>query len=401
MTELTALAASLGARLKERKETVAVAESSAGGLISAALLAVPGASAYFLGGAVIYTQAARRALLQVPDESVKGIRSSTEAYALVKARTIRTLLGTTWGLSETGASGPTGNRYGDAAGHACIAVVGPARRTCATSRARRSNCSAARSAPHAADQPASAASVRHARGCPSLQALDEIREIALELVERRAVPGAELLETADLRIHLTVRLTEPRLQRLILPRRRGDVGGLREPYGLLRLVGDLARRRSKGGAQLLQVVADRLDHVDERRRRRRRVFRGRRAPDGGHDEHDVRPHPAHRPQLRVRVDERRLRLARKLARPRTRNLVEASDQLRHRALALVRADPHAVVLLTRSCGSAAPTGLAASPCPAECRGSSGCRAPSPDPRTPAPARGRRRPPRCARNCRSR
>lgn len=123
--ELTALAASLGARLKERKETVAVAESSAGGLISAALLAVPGASAYFLGGAVVYTQAARRALLQVPDESVKGIRSSTEAYALVKARTIRTLLGTTWGLSETGASGPTGNRYGDAAGHACIAVVGP------------------------------------------------------------------------------------------------------------------------------------------------------------------------------------------------------------------------------------------------------------------------------------
>jgi len=123
--ELTALAASLGARLKERKETVAVAESSAGGLISAALLVVPGASAYFLGGTVVYTQAARRALLQVPDDSVKGIRSSTEAYALVKARTIRTLLGTTWGLSETGASGPTGNRYGDAAGHACIAVVGP------------------------------------------------------------------------------------------------------------------------------------------------------------------------------------------------------------------------------------------------------------------------------------
>ena len=123
--ELTALAASLGARLKERKETVAVAESSAGGLISAALLAVPGASAYFLGGTVVYTQAARRALLQVPDDSVKGIRSSTEAYALVKARTIRQLLGTTWGLSETGASGPTGNRYGDAAGHACIAVIGP------------------------------------------------------------------------------------------------------------------------------------------------------------------------------------------------------------------------------------------------------------------------------------
>jgi len=123
--ELSAMAASLGALLKERKETVAVSESSAGGLISAALLAVPGASAYFMGGGVIYTQAARRALLRVPDEAMTGIRSSSEPYAILKARAIRQLLGTTWGLSETGATGPTGNRYGDKAGHACIAVVGP------------------------------------------------------------------------------------------------------------------------------------------------------------------------------------------------------------------------------------------------------------------------------------
>jgi nicotinamide-nucleotide amidase len=126
---LSSMAASLGALLKERKETVAVAESSAGGLISAALLAVPGASAYFLGGGVIYTQVARRGLLRVADDAVTGIRSSTEAYALVKARAIRQLLGTTWGLSETGATGPTGNRYGDKAGHACIAVVGPVERS--------------------------------------------------------------------------------------------------------------------------------------------------------------------------------------------------------------------------------------------------------------------------------
>jgi nicotinamide-nucleotide amidase len=128
MTDLGGLAATLGALLKERKETLAVAESSAGGLISAALLAVPGASAYFLGGAVVYTQVARRALLRVPDESVAGIRSSTEAYALLKARTIRAQLGATWGLAETGATGPTGNRYGDAAGHACLAVAGPVER---------------------------------------------------------------------------------------------------------------------------------------------------------------------------------------------------------------------------------------------------------------------------------
>ena len=129
MNELDTLSRSIAAILKERKETIAVAESSAGGLISAALLSVAGASAYFLGGGVIYTQAARRGLLRVPDDAVKGIRSSSEPYALLKARTIRELLGATWGLAETGATGPTGNRYGDAAGHACIAVTGPVERT--------------------------------------------------------------------------------------------------------------------------------------------------------------------------------------------------------------------------------------------------------------------------------
>ena len=128
MNDLSSMASAVGAILKARKQSVAVAESSAGGLISAALLAVPGASAYFLGGGVIYTQAARRALIRVPDEAVAGIRSSSEPYALLKARAVRELLGTTWGLSETGASGPTGNRYGDAAGHACIAVAGPVER---------------------------------------------------------------------------------------------------------------------------------------------------------------------------------------------------------------------------------------------------------------------------------
>ena len=61
MDRLLPLAEKIAARLIERKETVAVAEGSAGGLISAALLAVPGASAYFVGGAVVYTGAARGA----------------------------------------------------------------------------------------------------------------------------------------------------------------------------------------------------------------------------------------------------------------------------------------------------------------------------------------------------
>jgi len=122
---LASTAEALADVLKQRGETVAVAESSAGGLISAALLAVPGASAYFLGGSVVYTGKARMALLGLRREDVAGVRSSSEPYALILARTVRENLGATWGLSETGAAGPTGNGYGDAAGHTCLAVSGP------------------------------------------------------------------------------------------------------------------------------------------------------------------------------------------------------------------------------------------------------------------------------------
>jgi len=129
MKDLTLLGRTVGELLKTHSHTIAVAESSAGGLISAALLTVPGASAYFLGGGVIYTHEARRSLLAMPDEALEGIRASTEEYALRLARQVRDRFETTWGLSETGATGPTGNRYGDAAGHACFAVVGPVEET--------------------------------------------------------------------------------------------------------------------------------------------------------------------------------------------------------------------------------------------------------------------------------
>ena len=114
--------------LKDRKQTITVAESSTGGLLSAALLALPGASAYFLGGAVVYTQIARRALMDMPDITPLGMRASTEAYALFAAKLARERFSATWALAETGASGPTGNRYGDAPGHTCIAVAGPIER---------------------------------------------------------------------------------------------------------------------------------------------------------------------------------------------------------------------------------------------------------------------------------
>lgn len=119
-------ARALAALLTARQHTVAVAESSSGGLISAALLAVPGASAYYLGGGVIYTRRARHRLLNLTREDVVGLKSASEPYAAVLAETVRARFRATWGLSETGASGPAGNPYGDAAGHCCFAAAGTA-----------------------------------------------------------------------------------------------------------------------------------------------------------------------------------------------------------------------------------------------------------------------------------
>lgn len=126
--ELLDLGARVGLLLKERGETVAVAESSTGGLIAASLLAVPGASAYFLGGAVVYTRRARHLLMDLNKEAVTGMRSASEPYALLLAQTSRRRFEATWGVSETGATGPTGNPYGDPAGHSCLAVAGPVER---------------------------------------------------------------------------------------------------------------------------------------------------------------------------------------------------------------------------------------------------------------------------------
>ncbi len=124
MRDLLPHAEKVAALLKARKETIAVAESSTGGLISAALLAVPGASAYFVGGAVIYTGKALLGLKDMREEMLAGIRASTEPYALLKARVIRERFQADWGIGESGAAGPTGNRYGDPPGHTCLAVSG-------------------------------------------------------------------------------------------------------------------------------------------------------------------------------------------------------------------------------------------------------------------------------------
>jgi nicotinamide-nucleotide amidase len=128
LQDLLPQAERIAAKLTARKGTVSVAESSTAGMISAALLAIPGASAYFIGGAVVYTRQSRTELLRVTEAefaALTGITPSTEPYALLFARKIKERLSTTWSVGETGTAGPTGSRYGHAAGHSCVAVIGP------------------------------------------------------------------------------------------------------------------------------------------------------------------------------------------------------------------------------------------------------------------------------------
>jgi len=125
MQTLMPLAERVAELLIRRKQTLAVSESSTGGLVSASLLAVPGASAFFQGGAVVYTAAARTVLLGITEQDMAGLRSASEPYAQLAADRVRARFGTDWGIAETGAAGPAGNRYGDAAGHSCLALSGP------------------------------------------------------------------------------------------------------------------------------------------------------------------------------------------------------------------------------------------------------------------------------------
>lgn len=126
--ELLDAGARCGDLLRARGETVAVAEGSAGGLVSSALLAVPGASAFYLGGSVVYTRNALDGMLTGPVERPPKLRGASEPWATHLARASRVHLRATWGVGEGGATGPSGNPYGDPAGHAWVAVSGPTER---------------------------------------------------------------------------------------------------------------------------------------------------------------------------------------------------------------------------------------------------------------------------------
>ncbi len=134
MNDLIPLAETIAARLKARRDSIAIAESSTGGLISAAL---PGASAYFLGGAVAYTRRAKILQLGLDETALTQFRPATEPHALLLARRAQARFAATWGLGETGATGSTGNRYGDPAGHTCLAVAGAVERTITVGSAER------------------------------------------------------------------------------------------------------------------------------------------------------------------------------------------------------------------------------------------------------------------------
>ncbi len=129
MDRLKDAATRIGDELRARQESISIGEGSCGGLISAALVAVPGASNFYVSGAVLYTRRAFEELLGDGRHALKGLRGSTEPFSLELARLTREKFGTTWAIGESGATGPSGNRYGDRAGHAALAVSGPVERT--------------------------------------------------------------------------------------------------------------------------------------------------------------------------------------------------------------------------------------------------------------------------------
>ena len=122
---LLSLGSPCGELLKAQGGTIAVTESSTGGLISAALLAVPGASAYYVGGSVVYTLPSRKEILGIRRADVEGLEPLTEAMVLKFAQRARTQLGTTWAIAELGVAGPTGAPYGHPPGSSVIGIDGP------------------------------------------------------------------------------------------------------------------------------------------------------------------------------------------------------------------------------------------------------------------------------------
>jgi len=119
------LAAVLGARLRERRQTLAVAEGCTGGLLGQVISSVTGASDYFLGGAVTYSDALRQAWAKVNPEALERHGAVSEEVARQMAAGIRETTGATWGLSITGYAGPSAGTPRDEIGTVYCGLAGP------------------------------------------------------------------------------------------------------------------------------------------------------------------------------------------------------------------------------------------------------------------------------------
>lgn len=143
LESLNSVALRIAEALKARGEKIAVADGATGGLLSAALLTIPGALAFYVGGGVVYSRRARDVLFALESPAYAGLRSATEEYALVQARAIRDNFGADWGLAETGSAGSSIHPMGVESGISVAAVVGPGvelvRRTVTGSDARLAN----------------------------------------------------------------------------------------------------------------------------------------------------------------------------------------------------------------------------------------------------------------------
>ncbi|EEA25933.1 hypothetical protein TMatcc_005817 [Talaromyces marneffei ATCC 18224] len=111
--------------LKERKETVSVAETAAGGIISASLLSVPGASAYYKGGLTLYTLESRIVFADWTQEHIANYKGPTTAIVAGLAESTRSKLQSTYTISESGTAGPGGGKASRKPGVAFLAIATP------------------------------------------------------------------------------------------------------------------------------------------------------------------------------------------------------------------------------------------------------------------------------------
>ncbi len=121
----TTVQESVASLLKERRKTVAVAESCTGGAIASRFTALPGASAYFLCGVVSYSNEAKIALLGVDPETLARHGAVSREVAEQMAEGVRRIAGADYAVATTGIAGPTGGSPEKPVGTVWIAVATP------------------------------------------------------------------------------------------------------------------------------------------------------------------------------------------------------------------------------------------------------------------------------------